>query len=74
MAPGAEVALEFQLPDAPLRLSPTAEVIWSRPPNNGTPAGMGLRFLALDGHSAREIDCFVYERAQGPTAAAGGAA
>ncbi len=64
---GAEVELEFELPEAGLRLAPTAEVVWRRERNNGDPAGMGLRFLAMDGHSAREIDTFVYERAPSAT-------
>jgi len=63
VAPGTEVALEFALPDTALRLAPTAQVIWLRDRDNVTPPGMGLRFLALDGDSAREIDSYVYERA-----------
>jgi uncharacterized protein (TIGR02266 family) len=76
VAPGTEVALEFALPDLPLRLAPTAQVIWLRPRQKATPPGMGLRFLALDGDSAREIDSYIYERAPSaslaPAAAAGG--
>lgn len=68
VASGTEVALEFALPDLPLRLAPTAQVIWLRARNDISPPGMGLRFLALDGHSARQIDSYVYERAESPTA------
>ena len=60
---GAEVELEFELPEAGLHFAPTAEVVWRRERSNGDPPGMGMRFLAMDGHSAREIDTFVYERA-----------
>lgn len=77
VAPGTELALEFALPDAPLRFCPTAQVMWMRGPDNGTPPGLGMRFLALDGESAREIDSYVYERADlvgPPSGAASGAA
>lgn len=73
VAPGAEVALEFALPDTPLRFAPTAQVVWLRERDNGGPSGMGLRFLALDGASAREIDSFVYERAEDATSRPSGA-
>ena len=77
VAPGAEVALEFTLPETTVWLSPTAEVVWRRESHGELPAGLGLRFLALDGASARQIDSYVYERARHPgdrpAAPAGGA-
>jgi uncharacterized protein (TIGR02266 family) len=77
VAPGAEVALEFTLPETSVWLSPTAEVVWRRESHGELPAGIGLRFLALDGASARQIDSYVYERArqpgERPLAPAGGA-
>jgi uncharacterized protein (TIGR02266 family) len=76
VVPGSEVSLEFALPDTALHFAPTAQVVWLRERDNGTPPGMGLRFLALDGESAREIDSYVYERAEDdvsrPSASAGG--
>jgi uncharacterized protein (TIGR02266 family) len=60
--PDSEMALEFRLPEMGQPLSPTAKVIWSRQRWNGTFAGMGIRFLALDAASAHTLDSFVYER------------
>ena len=58
----SEMRLEFRLPEVPDPLSPTAKVIWSRNRWNGSAAGMGVRFLALDAVSADTLDSFVYER------------
>jgi uncharacterized protein (TIGR02266 family) len=64
--PATEVALEFQLPESPHAIAPTAQVIWRREHAADSPDGMGLQFLALDRESAASIDAFVYERAPGP--------
>jgi uncharacterized protein (TIGR02266 family) len=58
----SEMQLEFHLPEVDDPLSPTAKVIWSRNGWNGSAAGMGIRFLALDAASADTLDSFVYER------------
>jgi uncharacterized protein (TIGR02266 family) len=60
--PETEVALQFALPEELLEFRPSAEVVWQRP-SNGMPAGVGLRFLELDGEAARLIDDFVWENA-----------
>ena len=54
LPPATEVQLEFMLPDADDSIAPTAQVMWRRD------GGMGMRFLALDGPSARRIDHFVH--------------
>ena len=62
--PQTEVGLEFSLASgAPL--SPTAKVVWRRGGESPAPAGMGLQFLKLDRASARLINDYVYERAEG---------
>ncbi|MFQ5418405.1 MAG: TIGR02266 family protein [Myxococcota bacterium] len=58
-----EVELEFLLPETEAPLHSTARVVWERDDGSGTPAGMGLQFLALDRESTRQIEGFVYERA-----------
>lgn len=63
---GSELGLEFALPDHPERLSSTATLVWRRLRPNGGRAGLGLRFLALDGATACTLDAFVHERCQGP--------
>jgi uncharacterized protein (TIGR02266 family) len=60
--PESEMQLEFRLPEVGKPLAPTAKVIWSQVRWNGTAAGMGVRFLALDAASAHTLDSFVYER------------
>jgi uncharacterized protein (TIGR02266 family) len=77
ISPQTEVELEFRLPDGSTPLAPTAQVVWNRPGAAGTPTGLGLQFLALDGASAQRIEAFVYEHlpaaeeAAPPAAAAG---
>lgn len=58
----SELSLRFQLPDEPHPFSSTAEVVWTRL-GDDAPQGMGMRFLALDRTSARQIEDFVHERA-----------
>ena len=76
MPPTTEVALEFMLPEIEAKFAATAEVMWRRGAGAGQPAGMGLRFLALDRESAERLDEFVYQYADFNTpplvAAAGG--
>lgn len=59
--PGSEVQLEFPLPDRRTVLEPTAAVVWVRLPAGGARPGMGLRFLGLDGPSARSLEHLVRE-------------
>jgi len=66
LAPRSEVTLEFALPETRLQVRPTAEVVWCARTSEGEPAGAGLRFLALDGKSARYLDDWVHERAALP--------
>ncbi len=68
-----EVDLRFQLPDSAATLSASAEVIWcrSRYESIHTPDGAGLRFVEIDGPSARSLDEFVYERTTPPSSNAG---
>lgn len=57
-----EVDLEFSLPETLFILTPTARVIWRRERQNGTQPGLGMRFVRLDGASARQLAHFVQER------------
>ncbi len=59
---GTEIQLEFRLPETPVVLRPTAEVIHSRPGPSSGPCGLALRFLALDRASAERVEHFVHER------------
>ncbi len=67
----SELSMEFALPGSAARLAPTARVMWARPrASSYGPAGAGVRFIALDGQSARDLDDFVHERrVQAPAAA-----
>lgn len=59
---GAEMKLSFDLPGAAMRFEPTGTVVWRRFGNahNGG-AGVGLRFLSLDGGASRDLEHFVHE-------------
>jgi uncharacterized protein (TIGR02266 family) len=59
---GAEMQLSFDLPGAPAPFSPTGQVVWRRgaTPENGG-AGVGLRFLSLEGGASRDLEHFVHE-------------
>jgi uncharacterized protein (TIGR02266 family) len=62
--PGAELELQFQLPDGDVWT--TARVVWRRedaPNATALPDGIGLQFLRMDGETARRIEQFVHERA-----------
>jgi CheY-like chemotaxis protein len=58
----AEIVLEFCLPETLYVLTPTATVVWQRRGGSGEAEGVGLRFLCLDGPSARRLGAFVDER------------
>lgn len=60
-----EVGLRFRLPESPVVIAPSAEVMWCRNrfESRGTADGVGLRFVELDGASVRTLDEFVYEHA-----------
>jgi uncharacterized protein (TIGR02266 family) len=68
----AELELELALPETPLALASTAQVIWTRPPDEELAPGMGLRFLGLDRPTARQLSEYVEERLPAPLAFAGG--
>jgi uncharacterized protein (TIGR02266 family) len=61
--PETELQLEFSLPEIQSALAPTAKVVWRRHPSSSTRPGLGMQFLKLDRNSARQLDEFVYERA-----------
>ncbi len=61
ISPSTEVELEFRLPDFPIPLAPTAQVVWHRPGAPNAPMGLGMQFLALDGATAQRIEAFVHE-------------
>lgn len=63
---GAEVWLTFDLPGSPHRVESSAQVMWRRALPNGGPAGLGVRFVELDGPTSRDIDAFVHERSEDP--------
>lgn len=62
-APETELQLEFQLPNVPRPLAPTAKVVWRRRAVADRQPGIGLQFLKLDHDAARNLDEFVYEHA-----------
>jgi uncharacterized protein (TIGR02266 family) len=58
-----EFCLRFELPDSHRELRPTAEVVWQRTEAQGEdmPAGLGMRFIEIDGGSVQLLDDFVLE-------------
>ncbi len=58
---GTELRLEFELPGRGQLLAPTAKTVWRRF-TPGAEAGVGVRFLALDGGEARDLERYVHER------------
>jgi len=58
--PATELELQFELPEIEAEIAPSAEVVWQRP-SNGLPAGLGLRFLDVDGRVARWLDEYIWE-------------
>ncbi len=60
--PQEELALSFRLPESEHRLAPTASVAWHEQDDHARLSGHGLRFLAVDAATLREIEAFVHER------------
>lgn len=53
-----EVGLHFSLGNADLTVSPTAQVIWSDPSQNGHDR-VGMRFLEIDAQTVNQLDHYV---------------
>lgn len=68
--PCSEIQLEFPLPGERQVLAPTATVVWIRLGGPRTRRGMGLRFLSLDGESARSLEHYVHQHRDAPRAVA----
>lgn len=64
-----EVGLLFRLPDSPVLIAPSAEVVWCRNrfESRRTQDGAGLRFVELDSNSVQTLDDYVYEHTPAPT-------
>ncbi|MBY0398771.1 response regulator [Myxococcota bacterium] len=61
-----EIGIQFSLDDAAPIVSPTAQVVWIQPSDDG-PDGVGLRFLEIDPATIDRIEHFVsdhYPRSQ----------
>lgn len=69
--PDTQLAVEFQMPDKGATASPTARVVWRRPPGPELTPGMGLQFLKLDRDLAQWLDDYVYELASAEGLAGG---
>jgi uncharacterized protein (TIGR02266 family) len=69
-----EVALEFQLPDAPRAVRSTAQVVWTRPARSRGAVGQGVRFLSLDRESIHALEQFVFAHSPSLETYLGGAA
>ena len=59
-----EIGLRFRLPESPIVITPSAEVVWCRSgcDSRQITDGAGLRFVEMDGVSVRTLDDYVYER------------
>jgi uncharacterized protein (TIGR02266 family) len=57
-----ELDLALDLPETPLALASTAQVVWARPSAPDQNPGMGLRFLGLDRQMVRRLMEYVEER------------
>jgi CheY-like chemotaxis protein len=67
-----ELHLDFHLGPEGAAFRPTAQLIWRRlRPVEGA-AGIGVRFLALDGSASRRLHTFVHEHLDVPEGTAGG--
>ncbi len=66
VAPSGEVELTMRLPETEALVASTAQVMWTREPPASALPGMGLRFLALDGFTARALTEWVEERTPHP--------
>lgn len=58
----SEWRVRFHLPETETQLTPTAMVVWRAPEDSPTGPGLGMRFVELDGPTARTLDEYVYER------------
>jgi len=58
----SEWRVAFHLPETDEELTPTAMVVWRAPEDSPTGPGLGMRFVEIDGPTARTIDEYVYER------------
>ena len=58
----SEWRVRFHLPETSDEITPTAMVVWRAGEGTPTGAGLGMRFVELDGQAARTLDDFVYER------------
>jgi Tfp pilus assembly protein PilZ len=66
-----EVHLRFRLPESGSEVSPTAQVIWHQESPGGlTGAGVGMRFLSMDGRALRTLDDYIFDRSR-PASSAG---
>ena len=52
---GTEVSLEWKLPKSDVVMKATTVVVWCSPGKQGTPRGMGLRFLDLSSENQKTI-------------------
>lgn len=53
-----EVGLHFRLDESDIVVAPTAQVVWSRPSEDG-PDEIGLRFLEIDARTVEQLDHYV---------------
>lgn len=74
LEPKAEVAIEMVLPETNERITPVAEVIWSRDSSDEHLTELGLRFLSIDSETMRSLDDFIGQYILPPPPAAAGAA
>lgn len=63
LEPDTQLAVEFLMPEHDVSVSPTARVVWRRPPAPELTPGMGLQFLKLDRDLAQWLDEYVYQQA-----------
>jgi uncharacterized protein (TIGR02266 family) len=72
LPPGRELRVRLVLPETLTEIVIPARVVHSRSPDQadaaGLPAGMGVRFLALDASVRAQIEGFVAERLEAPEA------
>jgi uncharacterized protein (TIGR02266 family) len=73
LLPKTEVELDFALPASKSPMKPLAQVVWSRESEDLRLTSHGLRFLAIDPQTLRELDDFIQCFAPAPLAVAEGA-
>jgi CheY-like chemotaxis protein len=67
---GAEVRIEFRVPDSEQTVAPTGRVMWRRLEATNGPAGFGVRFVAIDGRAQRALTHYVQDHTSQPGARA----